>query len=140
RVASVAAAARDRRGRRRRDAERLPRSRASQLDPQLRPVRARRRAGVAGARHRRATLRSHSEVHLMMKPSFLRGCGAVVCGLLTMTSTSFAATKAIRAGTVVDPSGKPITNAVIVVENDRIVSVGSAAPPTGAEVIDLSRF
>jgi imidazolonepropionase-like amidohydrolase/ketosteroid isomerase-like protein len=76
----------------------------------------------------------------MMKPSFLRGCGAVVCGLLTMTSTSFAATKAIRAGKVVDASGKTIANAVIVVENDRIVSVGSAAPPTGAEVIDLSRF
>jgi imidazolonepropionase-like amidohydrolase len=57
-----------------------------------------------------------------------------------MSSTSFAAAKAIRAGRVVDGAGHTIANAVIVVENDRIVSVGSGAPPAGAEVIDLSRF
>jgi imidazolonepropionase-like amidohydrolase len=58
-----------------------------------------------------------------------------------MISTSaFGATKAVRAGKVVDGSGKTISNAVIVVDNDRIVSVGTAAPPAGAEVIDLSRF
>src|SRR5262249_56449302 len=38
---------------------------------------------------------------------------------------------------VVDGSGKTISNAVIVVDNDRIVSVGPGAPPAGAEVIDL---
>src|SRR4029077_14507491 len=31
-------------------------------------------------------------------------------------------------------------NAVIVVDNDRIVSVGTAAPPAGMEVVDLRRF
>ena len=72
--------------------------------------------------------------------SCLRVCGAVVCCVLATASTAFAATKAIRAGKVVDGSGKTIANAVIVVENDRIVSVGTGAPPAGAEVIDLSRL
>src|SRR3954453_7974268 len=51
-----------------------------------------------------------------------------------------AATKAIKAGRVADASGTVITNAVIVVDNDRITSIGTAPPPAGAEVIDLSRF
>ena len=72
--------------------------------------------------------------------SLLRGTVAGLCGVLATTSTSFAATKAIRAGKLVDGSGKTIANAVIVVENDRIVSVATGAPPAGAEVIDLSRF
>ena len=29
---------------------------------------------------------------------------------------------------------------MIVVENDRIVSVGTSAPPAGAEIIDLTRY
>ena len=33
-----------------------------------------------------------------------------------------------------------LANAVILVDNDRITSVGTAPPPAGAEVIDLSRF
>jgi len=88
-------------------------------------------------------MRTHG---LSTKPSWffviscLRGFGALLCCLLAMTSTSVAATKAIRAGNVVDGSGKTIANAVIVVENDRIVSVATGAPPPGAEVIDLSRF
>jgi imidazolonepropionase-like amidohydrolase len=59
---------------------------------------------------------------------------------LSLASSAFAATKAIRAGKVVDGSGRVITNAVIVVDNDRITSVGTGAPPAGVEVIDLSRF
>jgi imidazolonepropionase-like amidohydrolase len=72
--------------------------------------------------------------------SLLRGSAAAVCCVVAATSTAFGATKAIRAGKVVDGSGKTMANAVIVVENDRIVSVATAAPPAGAEVIDLSRF
>ncbi len=51
-----------------------------------------------------------------------------------------AATKAIRAGRLIDAAGKAVTNVVIVVDNDTIVSVGTGAPPAGADVIDLSRY
>lgn len=51
-----------------------------------------------------------------------------------------AATKAILAGKAIDPSGNVIANAVIVIDNDRIVSVGTGEPPAGVEVIDLRRF
>jgi imidazolonepropionase-like amidohydrolase len=67
----------------------------------------------------------------------IHGC---VCLLVTLAGSASAATKAIKAGKVIDPSGKVITNAVIVVDNDRITSVGTGAPPAGAEVIDLSRY
>jgi imidazolonepropionase-like amidohydrolase len=73
--------------------------------------------------------------------SCLRGPGAVLAIVLcVLVAPASAATKAIRAGRAIDPSGKVITNAVIVVDNDRIVSVGTGAPPAGAEVVDLSRF
>jgi imidazolonepropionase-like amidohydrolase len=49
-------------------------------------------------------------------------------------------TKAIKAGRLVDQAGRMLTNAVIVIENDRITSVGSVRPRAGAELIDLSRF
>jgi len=66
--------------------------------------------------------------------------GLTALALALTASPAFAATKAIRAGKAIDPAGKVITNAVIVVENDRIVSIGTGAPPAGAEVIDLTRF
>jgi imidazolonepropionase-like amidohydrolase len=66
--------------------------------------------------------------------------GAAAIGLLLITSPAIAATKAIRAARVVDGSGNVVTNAVIVVTDDRIVSVGTGAPPTGVEVIDLGRL
>ncbi len=58
---------------------------------------------------------------------------------LATASPAIAATKAITTKSVIDPSGRAIPNAVIVVDNDRITSVGTVAPP-GAEVIDLSRY
>jgi len=72
--------------------------------------------------------------------SWLRGPGCVLACVLALASPVLAATKAIRAGKAIDPSGKVIANAVIVVDDDRIVSVGTAAPQAGTEVIDLSRF
>src|SRR5262249_28478597 len=63
----------------------------------------------------------------------------LIC-LLIAGSPALAATKAIKAGRLIDPNGRVITNAVVVVDNDRITSVGTGAPPAGAEVIDLSRF
>jgi imidazolonepropionase-like amidohydrolase len=73
--------------------------------------------------------------------SWLRGTGsiaALVC--LLLNAPAVAASKAIKAGQLVDPSGKVVMNAVIVVDNDRIVSVGTDAPPAGAEIVDLSRY
>ncbi len=63
----------------------------------------------------------------------------IVASVLLHAAASIASPVAIKAGRVVDGSGRVTTNAVIVVEGDRIVSVGTAAPP-GAEIIDLSRF
>jgi imidazolonepropionase-like amidohydrolase len=91
--------------------------------------------------------RKHEETHeedniFFFVSSWLRGPGRVLACLLwlSLATNALAATKAIRAGKVVDSSGKVMTNAVIVIENDRIVSVGTEAPPAGAEVIDLGRF
>src|SRR5262245_27697206 len=70
-----------------------------------------------------------------------RACrAATVAVALSAVSSAEAATTAIKAGRVVDPDGKVIRNAVIVVDGERIVSVGTGAPPQGATVIDLSRF
>src|SRR6185436_5714738 len=69
------------------------------------------------------------------------GLKACLTAVLVLTaSTAFGATKAIKAGKLVDPAGKVIANAVIVVDDGRIISVGTSAPPAGAEVIDLTRY
>src|SRR5438445_10656528 len=75
-------------------------------------------------------------------PSRLRGSRSVLACLLwlALATNAWAATRVIKAGRVVDASGTIITDAVIVVDNDRITSIGTAPPPAGAEVIDLSRF
>lgn len=55
------------------------------------------------------------------------------------TAASASIVKAIKAGRMIDVhAGKAVANAVIVIENDRIVAAGAnVAVPTGAEVIDL---
>jgi imidazolonepropionase-like amidohydrolase len=60
--------------------------------------------------------------------------------LLPFCNSAMGAPKAIKAGRLIDPSGKVIVNAVIVVESDRIVSVDAGVPPAGADIIDLSRY
>jgi imidazolonepropionase-like amidohydrolase len=60
--------------------------------------------------------------------------------LLAVAIPAHAATKAVKAGRLIAADGKVIVNAVIVIDNDRIVSVSQAPPPAGVEVIDLSRF
>ena len=73
--------------------------------------------------------------------SRLRGSRSIVAlTFLLFSAPALAAPKVIRAGRLIDPSGNVVINAVIVVENDRIVSVGTSAPPAGAEIIDLSRY
>src|SRR5262245_66302518 len=57
-------------------------------------------------------------------------------------SKSAAPIKALRFGKLIDGAGKAITNALVVIENDRIRSVsadGSSIPP-GAEAIHLTRY
>ena len=94
-------------------------------------------ATVETAAHAEKTFFSAIFAHSAVK----RACWCLCCVLwLSLASNAVAATKAIRAGTVIDPAGKVIANAVIVVDNDRITSIGTGAPPAGAEVIDLSRF
>jgi imidazolonepropionase-like amidohydrolase len=57
-----------------------------------------------------------------------------------MTANAMAATKAIKFGKLWDGQ-KVINNAVVIVENDKITSVtANGKIPSGAEVIDLSRF
>jgi imidazolonepropionase-like amidohydrolase len=70
------------------------------------------------------------------------GVTACATGALMSVMSVHAAgpAKAIKAGRVVDGSGRLIANAVIVIDGDRIASVGTAAPPAGSEVIDLSRL
>ena len=57
-----------------------------------------------------------------------------------LSSPAAGATTTIKAGRLVDGFGRVIPKAVIVIDNDRITSVGSAPAPAGAEVIDLSRY
>ena len=61
---------------------------------------------------------------------------------LATSSTVLAATKAIKFGKLVDGTGRVFTNAVVIVEDDRVQSVtsGNVSIPSGAEVIDLSRY
>jgi imidazolonepropionase-like amidohydrolase len=64
---------------------------------------------------------------------------ALLASLLLAAAPLHAASVAIRAGAVVDPAhGTVAKNQVIVIENGKIVSVGGGAPPSGAEVLDLS--
>ena len=60
--------------------------------------------------------------------------------IVAMAAPASAATKAIKAGRLVDGAGRVTANAVIVVDDDRIASVGTTTPPSGAELIDLTRY
>src|SRR2546429_3721059 len=66
----------------------------------------------------------------------------VVLFFLATSSTAVAATKAVKFGKLIDGTGRTFSNAVVIVEDDRIQSVasGNVAIPSGAEVIDLSRY
>src|SRR5438128_1758666 len=66
----------------------------------------------------------------------------VVLFFLATSSTAVAATRAIKFGKLVDGTGKVFTNAVVIVDDDRVRSVasGDASLPKEAEVIHLSRY
>ena len=73
-------------------------------------------------------------------------CSAFAALLLCAASAAPAVgapklVKLIKAARLIDSSGRVVTNAVLVIEDDRIVSVGGATPPpAGAQVIDLGRL
>src|SRR2546425_6840280 len=74
-----------------------------------------------------------------------RMCSArvlVVLLVLATSSTALAASTVIKFGKLVDGTGRVFTNAVVIVEDDRVRSVasGNVSIPSGAEVIDLSRY
>ncbi|PYP89596.1 MAG: amidohydrolase family protein [Blastocatellia bacterium AA13] len=58
------------------------------------------------------------------------------------STASSSAKKALKFGKLVDGTGKVTTNAIIIIEGDKILSVSSnqASIPAGIETIDLSRF
>jgi adenine deaminase len=85
------------------------------------------------------TTRKHEEGQSAFVLLCFRGW-TIGVAMLLLSAPAAAATKAIKVGRLVDATGKVVRNAVIVVDNDRIVSVGTGAPPAGAEIIDLSRF
>src|SRR6266403_1134331 len=62
--------------------------------------------------------------------------------LLFLGGPAVAATKAIRLGKLVDGTGRVLTDAIVIVENERVAAGTSAANtiPAGAEVVDLSRY
>jgi imidazolonepropionase-like amidohydrolase len=66
---------------------------------------------------------------------------SLVLAMLVAAPVS-AQTKAIRFGTLVDGTGRVIKDAVVVVDSDRVTSVGTGngAVPRGAQVIDLRRY
>jgi len=75
-----------------------------------------------------------------MRGLFVVLLSILLCGVLA--SEADAATKAIKFGKLVDGTGRVLTNAIVIVENDRITAVTTAATavPAGAEVIDLSNY
>src|SRR5262245_914284 len=113
----------------------LRRPDAGQLDPELRPVRARAVAGSSRPRHRGSVSGRAREVRVMR----IRTLVVVALTALAPQTASAQAT-AIKAARVVMPGGRVLTNGVIVVDKDRIVSVSADAPPAGASVIDLGRL
>jgi imidazolonepropionase-like amidohydrolase len=77
--------------------------------------------------------------HLIVWSSCQLVIGLVVVAAGTGDS-AFAATKAIKAARMIDPAGRVIQNVVVVVDDDRITSVGTSPPPAGSEVIDVGQL
>ena len=75
-------------------------------------------------------------------PMVLSGLGVGLSPVSAQQKQAAKATKAVRFGKLWDAKGRLWTPAIVVVEGDRIKSVTSdaAAIPSGAEVIDLSKY
>lgn len=69
-------------------------------------------------------------------------CFILLAALMACSASAAEASTALRFNKMVDGSGKSVSDAVIVVDGDKIVSVGSGpgAVPAGVTVIDLSKY
>jgi imidazolonepropionase-like amidohydrolase len=71
-------------------------------------------------------------------------CHAVLaCGLVAaFASPAVAQTRAIRFGKLVDGTGRVVTDAVVIVDGDKVtrVATGDRGVPAGATVIDLRKY
>ena len=66
----------------------------------------------------------------------------IVSLFLLQASNGFSATKVVRLGKLVTGAGGVITNAIVVIDDEHITSVGTSEStiPRNAEVVDLSRY
>jgi imidazolonepropionase-like amidohydrolase len=72
----------------------------------------------------------------------MRATTLAILFFIATASSVAAATKVIRFGKLIDGTGRVVTNAVVIIEDDRVqrVASGNVPIPPGAEVIDLSRY
>ena len=88
---------------------------------------------------------AHEGIRTMRIARFLLGMvliGCSVCNARAQENARAKSIKAVRFGKLWDAKGKLWTNAIVIVEGDKIRAVTSdaAAIPAGAEVIDLSKY
>ncbi|HYL86317.1 MAG TPA: amidohydrolase family protein [Candidatus Angelobacter sp.] len=74
--------------------------------------------------------------------AFLAFSTLLVCAVSAQEKPAAKSVKAVRFGKLWDGKGKVWTNAVVIIEGERVKSVGTdaSAIPAGAEVIDLSKY
>src|SRR5689334_13665053 len=67
---------------------------------------------------------------------------ACMSGISAQEKSAAKPLKAVRFGKLWDGKGKVWTNAIVIVEGDRIrnVTTDASAIPSGAEIIDLSKY
>src|SRR5262245_52152688 len=71
----------------------------------------------------------------------MKQASLVLAAWLASSAPGLAAPKAVRLGKLWDGTGRVLTNAVVVVDGERVVSVQSGgAIPQGAELIDLAAY
>jgi len=70
----------------------------------------------------------------------MKTVSALFLAAVLAAAPAFGAAKAIKAGRLIDPSGRVVANAFVLIEGDRIASVGTSSPPAGVEIIDLGRY
>ncbi len=73
-------------------------------------------------------------------PTARRWNAAAVLVTVLAAAPAGAQTTAIKAGRVMTPGGRVLSDAVIVVDGERISAVTTGTPPSASTIIDLSRY